>query len=57
MAAIVQTSSFQKRTKLSTSNVIGTKISPINSLLYVSSGVPSLDSISGMPITSHFKVH
>nr|CAG4637234.1 EOG090X0ALT [Ceriodaphnia reticulata] len=54
MAACVQTSSFQKRTKPSSSSIVGTKISAVNSTLHVSSGIPSLDNISdgGLPLGS-----
>ena len=41
----VQTSSFQKRTR--PPNIVGTKISAVNSTLHVSSGIPSLDNITG----------
>nr|CAG4636392.1 EOG090X0ALT [Eubosmina coregoni] len=41
----VPTSSFQKRTKPSSTSILGTKISSTNSILHVSSGITSLDEI------------
>ncbi|EFX86652.1 hypothetical protein DAPPUDRAFT_307809 [Daphnia pulex] len=54
MAVNVQISSFQKRTKLSSTNIVGTKISALNSTLNVSSGINSLDNImeGGLPLGS-----
>jgi hypothetical protein len=47
MAVNVQISSFQKRTKVPSTNIMGTKISALNSTLNVSSGINSLDNIMG----------
>nr|CAH0110375.1 unnamed protein product [Daphnia galeata] len=54
MAVNVQISSFQKRTKISTTSIAGTKISALNSTLNVSSGIISLDNImdGGFPLGS-----
>ena len=43
----VTTSSFQKRARPSSTNILGTKISATNSILHVSSGISSLDEILG----------
>lgn len=47
MAANIKISSFQKRIKPSNPNILGTKISAVNSTLNVSFGVTSLDQIIG----------
>lgn len=50
----VTTSSFQKRARPSSTNILGTKISATNSILHVSSGISSLDEIldGGLPLGS-----
>ncbi|KZS20988.1 Elongator complex protein 4 [Daphnia magna] len=54
MAANIKISSFQKRIKPSNPNILGTKISAVNSTLNVSFGVTSLDQIidGGLPLGS-----